>query len=269
MQSPDIIVNGESGNLISSLDRGLLYGDGVFETIAVKHGQAQYYQAHITRLLNGCKILGIANVDLNLLTNEVEHLIAADEQCIVKIIITRGIGSRGYKPTLTSPSRILQKFSWPEFPPSYTEIGVDVTICDFRLARQSRLAKIKHLNRLEQVLARSEWGDEYQEGLVCDTDDRVIEATSSNVFFVINDALVTPAIDSCGVAGIFREQIINYCRSQNIELLIRHVALDELQNLQAMFLCNSVSGIWPVKRINQRVLHKTAIIDKLMMVFKN
>ena len=269
MQNPEIIINGEVGDAVSSLDRGLLYGDGVFETIAVKQGQPQYYQAHLSRLLNGCDVLGIQAIDEEILRKEVEQLIAADTQCVIKIIITRGTGNRGYAPPRTSPTRILQKFSWPEFPDSYTELGVDVTLCDFRLAKQSRLAKIKHLNRLEQVLARSEWNDEFQEGLVCDTDDRIIEATSSNVFFEINDALVTPEIDNCGVAGVFREQIIHYCRNNNIELTIREVDLAEMENIQTMFLCNSVCGIWPVKCLNKRALSKTAIIDKLMSVFKN
>ena len=269
MQTPEIIINGEAGNSISSLDRGLLYGDGVFETIVIKQGKPEYYQAHLSRLMHGCDVLGISAVDQTILTSELEQLIDTDQQCVIKIILTRGIGNRGYKPTQANPSRILQKFSWPDFPASYKESGIDVTLCNFRLAKQSKLAKIKHLNRLEQVLARSEWQDEFQEGLVCDEDNRIIEATSANVFFQINDMLVTPEIDSCGVAGVLREQVINYCRSQNIELLIRDVVLNELDKVQAMFLCNSVIGIWPVKRIDQRILDKTAIIYKLLTVFKN
>ncbi len=269
MKIPDIIINGETGNSISSLDRGLLYGDGVFETIAVKQGQPEYYQAHLSRLLHGCDILGIYGVDKDILISEVNQLINTDQQCVIKIIITRGIGERGYKPTQMHPSRIIQKFPWPEFSANYTKLGIDITLCDFRMAKQSKLAKIKHLNRLEQVLARSEWDDEFQEGLVCDTENHIIEATSANVFFEINGSLVTPALDFCGVAGVFREQIIKYCRQHKIELMVRDVLLNELENVQAMFLCNSVIGIWPVKRIDKRILDKTAIIDKLLAVFKN
>ena len=269
MQAPAIIINGEQGDRLSSLDRGLLYGDGVFETIAVKQGQPQYWQEHLKRLYLGCKTLNIFGLDSALLENEVNQLINADEQCVIKIIVTRGIGDRGYKPTQQTLSRIIQKFPWPEFPPSYTEFGIDVTLCDFRLSQQTNLAQIKHLNRLEQVLARSEWDDEYQEGLVCDTDDNIIEATSSNIFFAIDNELITPGLAKCGVAGILRSQVINYCNNNDIKLSVRDFSLDEISNVQGMFVCNSIIGIWPVKGFNKLSMSKTAIIKKLMSVFNS
>ncbi len=267
MQNPEVIINGESGNYISSLDRGLLYGDGVFETIAIKQGQPQFWHEHLKRLKFGCEKLKLSGLNTSLLKSELDELIDNDEQCIIKIIITRGVGERGYRPTQTSLTRVIQKFPWPEFPQKYLDIGIEVTMCNFRLAHQPELAQIKHLNRLEQVLARSEWKDEYQEGLVCDIYDQVIEATSSNVFFQIGDELITPSLEKCGVAGVMRGKVIEYCNTNDLQLKIKDFAVDELQTIQGMFVCNSIIGIWPVYRLHDLSLSKTAIIQGLMSVF--
>ena len=267
MPIPTTIINGERNGCLSSLDRGLLYGDGVFETIAVKQGQLQYWSDHLRRLNHGCKTLGFFGLDSSILKAETKQLIDADKRCVIKIIITRGIGDRGYKSTQQSLTRIIQKFPWPAYPASYTELGIDATICDIRLSKQTKLAKIKHLNRLEQVLARSEWNSEYQEGLVCDNDGHIIEATSSNIFFEIDNKLITPTLENCGVAGILRNQIIQYCNNNNIELLQRNFNVKEIQNIQAMFVCNSIIGIWPVRKFNNLIMPKTDIIKKLMSTF--
>ena len=272
MSNPVVIINGNQADTISSLDRGLLYGDGVFETIAVKQGKLLHWADHLERLNEGCELLKLHDLDVSVLEKEVQILLDSDkaqDKCVVKIIITRGIGERGYKPSTQALTRIVQIFPWPEIPKSYLDLGVKVTLCDFRLSRQNRLAKIKHLNRLEQVLARSEWDNEFQEGLVCDTCDNIIEATSSNVFFQIDDKLVTPDLSQSGVAGVMRKQIIKYCRINNIVVGIRDFKLAEMNQIQAMFLCNSINAIWPVQSYCGRKLGKTAIIDRLVTVFNS
>ena len=269
MQTPEVIINGVESDQLSSLDRGLSYGDGIFETIAVKQGVLQYWDDHLQRLQLGCEVLKLHGLDTSLLKKEINQLIDSNFACVIKVIITRGIGERGYKPTNNSLTRIVQKFSWPEFPSSYYEKGVEVTQCKFQLSQQNALSRIKHLNRLEQVLARSEWDDQYQEGLVCDIDNNVIEATSSNVFFVHKDKLITPDLDRCGVAGVLRKRIINYCQDNNIAVKVRDFKQTELNNIQAMFLCNSIIGVWPVAAYCERRLSKTAIIDQLIAEFNS
>ncbi len=271
MQNPEVIINGIQGDQLSSMDRGLLYGDGVFETIAVRQGELQYWDDHLDRLLRGCKTLGLQGLDFSLLKKEVQQVLDLEStsKCVIKIIITRGVGGRGYKPTVQELSRIVQKFPWPDYPETFTEKGVKVTQCDFRLSKQSKLSQIKHLNRLEQILARSEWEDDYQEGLVCDEDDNVIEATSSNVFFQINDTLVTPTLDRCGVAGVMRKKVIEYCRANNVNVDVRDFKQSEISQIQAMFLCNSINAIWPVRSYCERKLSKTAIINQLIAVFNS
>ncbi len=271
MNKPEVIINGRQGDQLSSLDRGLLYGDGVFETIAVKQGKLEYWEDHLERLQLGCETLGLHGLNILQLEKEVLSLVDSNSSSnkVIKIIITRGEGGRGYKPSAQDVTRIVQKFPWPDHPASYMETGVSVTQCNFRLSKQSRLSQIKHLNRLEQVLARSEWDDDYQEGLVCDADDNVIEATSSNVFFQINNTLVTPDLVECGVAGIMRKKIIEYCLSNDIEIVIRDFNRSEISQIQAMLLCNSLNGVWPVSSYCERKLSKTAIIDKLVAVFNS
>lgn len=268
MQNPEVIINGHQGDQISTLDRGLLYGDGVFETIAVKQGEIQYWGDHLERLVHGCNVLGIELPEFSQLKKETQQLIQAKQSCVIKIIITRGVGGRGYKPETISTTRIVQKFPWPDLPASSKQ-GVDVTQCQFKLARQSKLAQIKHLNRLEQVLARSEWNDDYQEGLVCDTNENIIEGTSSNVFIEQNGCLITPDLTHCGVAGVMRKKIIEYCLANDIPLKIRDIHFSELANMQGMMLCNSIIGIWPVARYSGRELSKTAIIKRISAAFNS
>jgi len=272
MRNPVVIINGKQGDVVSSLDRGLLYGDCLFETIAVKHGELQYWDDHLDRLVRGCEALSLKGLDSTVLKKEIQQLLSVDESqdnCIIKIIITRGVGGRGYKPGNQELTRIVQKFAWTEHPSSYVQEGVKVTLCDFRLAQQSKLSQIKHLNRLEQVLARSEWDDEFQEGLVCDHDDNVVEATSSNVFFQIKNTLITPDLSQCGVAGVMRKNIIAYCLANNLDIVIQNFKLSELNEIQAMFVCNSVNAIWPVQSYCGRKLNKTAIIEQLVAVFNS
>ncbi|MYB88950.1 MAG: aminodeoxychorismate lyase [Proteobacteria bacterium] len=267
MQAPTIIVNGQACENITVLDRGLLYGDGLFETMAVRHGSVRFLEDHLHRLQTGCQVLGLTGLDLDTLKKEVARTINADKECIIKVIITRGTGDRGYRPVHQALTRIVQKFPWPVFPQAYQDRGIDITLCKFRLSHQPRLAQIKHLNRLEQVLARSEWEDEFQEGLVCDAQDHVIEATASNVFFEANGGLVTPDLSQCGVAGVLRGQIIRYCQRHNIELSVRAVSLGEAAEMDAMFICNCIIGIWPVKRFDSLQFSRSELTGRLMSVF--
>lgn len=269
MQVPTITVNGQACENVSALDRGLLYGDGLFETMAVRDGSIRFLEEHLRRLQTGCQVLGLEGLDHDTLTQEVAQAIDSDQECIIKVIITRGAGERGYRPVRQALTRIVQKFPRPVFPQAYEDPGIDVTLCKFRLSHQPRLAQIKHLNRLEQVLARNEWEDEYQEGLVCDIQDHVIEATASNVFFETNGGLVTPDLSQCGVAGILREQIIDYCHRHHIELSVRALRLAETADMDAMFVCNCIIGIWPVKRFDSLRFSRSELTRKLMSVFNS
>jgi 4-amino-4-deoxychorismate lyase len=226
----------------------------VFETLLVEQGVPRFWQRHMTRLLAGCRRLAISDIDSHTLYEEARALLAGDERCILKIIITRGAGGRGYGPGgCGQPTRILQRHATTDYPEAYSREGVRVRLCESRLSHNPRLAGIKHLNRLEQVLARSEWDDpDIQEGLVFDGDGRLVEGTMSNVFLTIGGRLYTPDLSRCGVAGIMRSIVLEL--AGQLGQLVQHMAVsaDDLAQAEEVFLTNSLIGIWPVRQIDAR-----------------
>ena len=245
------LVNGELTTCIATSDRALHYGDGLFETIAVKAGECEHWYEHMTRLADGCQRLNIPTPDAHQLLVESQQLCADQEQAVLKIIISRGSGGRGYRaPEPVQPTRIVSVHPWPRYPASYVQEGVQLHLCSTKLACQPALAGIKHLNRLEQVLARNEWHDpDISEGLMSDVNGNIIEGTMSNYFLVSNGELITPKIVDCGVTGIMRKHILNQAVLHEISVKEKNITLDELYAADELFICNSIIGIWPVKKL--------------------
>jgi 4-amino-4-deoxychorismate lyase len=147
------LVNGEPGDVIPVSDRGLLYGDGIFETIAVREGRPRHWQRHMHRLQAGCTRLGIQPFENSLLTAEADSITNGVDKGVLKLIVTRGSGGRGYRVAeAIACTRIMQLHPWPEYPAANAEQGVKTRLCETRLGHNPVLAGIKHLNRLEQVL---------------------------------------------------------------------------------------------------------------------
>ena len=248
------LINGKSTDEISFHDRGLQYGDGLFETIAVEDNELLCWDEHLNRLEQGCKRLSIPIPDQHILKKEVSHLVNSTTRGVIKIIITRGQGGRGYAlPERIKLNRIISLFPWPEYPKENSVDGINARLCDYRYAQNPTLAGIKHLNRLEQILARSEWTDvSIVEGIVMDQDENVIEGTMSNLFYITNGTLYTPDLSACGVEGIIRKKIIELASSLNIEVCISKTSLELLTAADEIFICNSIIGLWPVKMIGDQ-----------------
>lgn len=242
-----MLVNGQSTEFISIQDRGLLYGDGVFETILCQAGRPVLLAGHTQRLENGCKRLNLASPGLPVILSDIRQ-VAGDDDCIVKVILTRGTGARGYKydPQADNCTRIAYRDDIANIPVDYYSQGIKLTQCETKLADNAPLAGIKHLNRLEQVLARNEWDNEYQEGVVLDINDNVIEGTMSNIFIETKQKWLTPKLDRCGVAGVLRQWILRNSFHADIECIEDDLTIADLQNAEAIFVCNSIIGIWPV-----------------------
>lgn len=247
------LINGERAEQIAVTDRGLHYGDGLFETIAIHHNTPILWNEHITRLQQGCQKLAIPIPDSIQLREEAEILCQGVEAAVLKIIITRGSGGRGYyTPGSLKPTRILGLYSWPSYPNSYSQEGVNVICCRTGLGHNSQLAGIKHLNRLEQILARQEWNSEdIAEGIMLDHNGDLIEGTMSNLFIVRNKSLYTPSLHNCGVAGIIRQIILDGAEQLKIPYEIGRITLDDLFLADEVFLTNSLIGLWPVKKIDR------------------
>lgn len=247
------LINGKSTTEVSYLDRGLQYGDGVFETIVIDNGKLLCWDEHIERLNSGCKRLNIPIQNNETLKSEALSLIRSDKKSIIKIIITRGQGGRGYAiPEQTEPSRIVSLYPFASYPEDNAN-GISVRICEYRYAHNETLAGIKHMNRLEQVMARSEWSNtNIAEGVVLDKENNVVEGTMSNIFCVINNILLTPRLNLCGVEGVIRNKVLDLAPSLGINTEIKTVSLDELKDAGEIFVCNSVIGLWPVIKLEEQ-----------------
>lgn len=265
MTGPAILINGRPGESLSALDRGLLYGDGLFETMAVRDGVPQHWSRHIARLEEGCARLGIGMPDTDMLRDEADRLCRGVQRAVLKLIVTRGAGGRGYRAAPdVAPTRILQRHPFPVWPADYTAAGVRVRLCDLRLGHNPRLAGIKHLNRLEQVLARAEWDDpDINEGLLLDTNGHLIEGTMSNVFLVRDGVLLTPDLACCGVAGVTRALILELAGAAGIVTEVRDITMDDLAGADEVLLCNSLIGIWPVCRLENRTWQTGTLTRRL------
>lgn len=249
-----MLVNGVTGNLIGVRDRGLLYGDGVFRTLLVRHGRPQHWPLHYQKLLHDCAALGIACPDFELLSEELSRLLPDHPDAIYKLIVTRGAAARGYAPAPDAvPTHIWDVAPLPDYPAAWAEQGVRLHLCELRLGEQPRLAGIKHLNRLENVLAAAEFaGGEAAEGLLLDGQGRVIEGTRSNLFLAAAGRLLTPDLSRCGVAGVQRGRVLAAAAELGLPCQVRDIALDELLAADEVFLCNSVFGLLPVAALGAR-----------------
>jgi 4-amino-4-deoxychorismate lyase len=260
-----VLVNGKPDDCLSSRDRGLLFGDGVFETLAVTDGVPRFWSRHLLRLGEGCRRLGLPIPEESVLREETAALLTGHDACVLKIIVTRGTGGRGYQaPVNTRPTRILQCHCWPAVPQDCSDNGVRVRLCTTRLGNNPQLAGIKHLNRLEQVLARREWDDpDIREGLLLDAADCVIEGTMSNLFVVQGSTLVTPDLTHCGVAGIMRTVVMEQAVGLGLDVSVRPLPLAEVEQADELFLTNSLIGVWPVIGLGNRTWATGAVTRQL------
>jgi len=242
-------INGVDADALTVLDRGLHYGDGLFETLAVTDGEIGLLDYHLERLRDGCQRLAMPEPPSGL-REELLAAAAGQSRAVLKLLFTRGAGGRGYLPPEDpAPTRILIRYPWPDHLQDHVDAGVRVRVCSTRLGRNPRLAGVKHLNRLEQVLARSEWRrwDGIAEGLMLDEGGLVIEGTMSNVFAVHGDGrLATPALAQCGIAGVMRRHLMLQAGREDMPVWTVDLSLTELLRAQEIFVCNSIIGVWPV-----------------------
>ncbi len=252
--------NGKPTAQVPLDDRGFAYGDGLFETIKVVDGRAQFLREHLLRLQRDCVRLDI-RLDSASLRAEIHSLIAPQrsgvlKSGVLKIVLTRHGLQRGYAAPCHAPADRFIRFYPQTFSVDVRAIeGVAVRICRQRLGEQPTLAGMKHLNRLEQVLARAEWSDTaIAEGLMLDVAGRLVEGTMSNLFLVKSGQISTPRLHRCGVAGVMREMILNRLSGPNLSAIEADVTLNDLYAADEVFLSNSLIGIWPVRQIE--CIHK-------------
>ena len=253
---PRVWVNATETNLVPAEDRGLAFGDGLFETMRLHGARVPLLERHLQRLQHGALRLRIA-LEIDELRAEISRFLSSSgtDEGILKLIVTRGDGGRGYRADAGNEARrILMQRPLAPHPAQWWSEGVSIRHCDTRLGSNPSLAGMKHLNRLEQVLARLEWDDaQIAEGLMCDQKGRIVEGVSTNLFLVSGGRLLTPVIDHCGVAGVMRGFILDVVAP---ELALHteqvHCECALLGAAQEVFLCNAVIGVWPVRQLGAK-----------------
>ena len=258
MSAPVAVINGETVDraaaTVSIFDRGFQYGDGLFETIAWVGGAPLFWELHLRRMALGAGMLGIPMPSADVWESDVRMATGGQtDRCVLKLTLTRGVGGRGYGgPFPHLPTRIVYTTPWPEYPPSYWRDGVDVVTCSTVQLGGASFATVKSLNRLNQVLARAELPDGAAEGLLVDADGMLREGTFTNVMWMHGGRAQTPDLSMHGIAGVMRQTIVERLRELDIPTDAVHVPPQNVSLGDECFVCNSIIGVWPVRRLDGR-----------------
>lgn len=243
-------MNDEAG--VPADDRGLAYGDGCFETLRIAHGTAPLATRHLARLQTGAQRLGIEVDALRIPETLTRALADGPPHGVLKLVLTRGSGGAGYRlPLKPLPRLLIRRTALPQPCQRVRDQGLALHLCDIRLATQPALAGIKHLNRLEQVLARAEVDRAgADEGLLLDQTGRPVELTAMNLFVRFADQLWTPPLEDCGVAGVMRGYLLDtLIPREALSVRVGHLPLSRLREADEVFACNSVAGVLPVRKL--------------------
>jgi 4-amino-4-deoxychorismate lyase len=263
-----MLINGAPAESIPATDRGLAYGDGVFRTLRAQNGDPLHWSRQYEKLSSDCAALGMPCPDEASLLHETRAVARAHPQAAVKIIVTRGSGARGYAlPEPCAPLRVVVSSSLTPAPD--TQAGIHVHQCRLRLSHQPALAGVKHLNRLENVLARAEWNDPVlREGLLLDQQGFAIGGTMSNLFIVEQGTLITPALTHCGVAGVTRARVLDVAEKLRLTTRMEPVPLQRVLDADEVFFVNSVIGLWPVARLGERLWPSATLATALRLALE-
>jgi len=250
-----VLINGEPGTVINWSDRGLQYGDGLFETISCVAGAPRWLARHLARLRQGCAQLQLAAPDEALLRAEIAALCRGQSRCLIKLIYTRGAAARrGYRPEALPaqrPTRIAARYPWSTDAGGALRLGWSTVT----LADNPRLAGIKHLNRLEQVLAQADMaGTDFDEMLMRAAGGAVICGTMSNVFMPDGAVLRTPDLARCGVAGVLRSLVLECAPAAGFTVSIEPLKAERLVSAASLWVSNVRLGVRAVGSLDGRKL---------------
>lgn len=248
-----MLINGMNVDAISAKDRGLAYGDGHFTTIAVRNGRVLEWPAHLARLQQANLRLGITDPDWELLAEELDSLVAEQAECVAKVVLTRGEGGRGYDGSdCRHPTRILSLAPFPQHYREWQQSGIEMLVCRQRIGDAPMLAGLKTLNRLEQVLLKSELVSRGAvEGVVLNSRDCLVEGVSANLFWRRGKTVFTPDLARGGVDGIMRRKIMMMLKQMSIELRVVEAPLESLRQAEEVWLTNTLMGVVPVNGIEE------------------
>jgi len=272
-KSCNSLINGIATDHVHIDDRSIHYGDGLFETILCDNNKLYFWQQHFQRLQASSDRLKLACPDESVLLADISRLLTdrpSANSYVIKVILSRGIGERGYRfGENSNPTRTVLL---SELEADYssllgnTLLEGELFICEQQVSINENLAGLKHLNRLDNVMARNEWHDKSGniiDGLMLNADQQVIEGTMSNIFAVKEGQVFTPALHRSGVNGVMREVIVELAAKNNIPLSITDLSLETLLTSDEAFISNSLIGMKRVSRITEKKFKQHAITDRL------
>lgn len=246
--------------------RALHYGDGVFRTLLWHDGQAVDWPMQFDKLKSDCAALDLAAPEADTLVAELAQAVGAMPSAAVKIIVARRASGRGYAPAGSASERWVQAYPLQRVDQSDYDRGITAIFSSVRLSAQPLLAGVKHLNRLDQVLASRDWPPGVHEALMCDAQGHVICGSRSNLFVVRDGALLTPRLDRCGVAGIMRAKVIDSARTMHLRIEYAELSADECLAADEAFVCNTLIGIWPLRALGKRTWPEPGTLTRKLML---
>ncbi|MEH4798874.1 aminodeoxychorismate lyase [Atlantibacter hermannii] len=248
-----LLINGTWQDSLAANDRAIQFGDGCFTTARVKEGEIMLLDAHLNRLAEACARLAIPSPDLDLVRDEMCAVAESHAQAMLKVIVTRGAGGRGYSAAgCGEPSRLLAVSTYPAFYHAWREQGIRLTQSPVQLGRNPLLAGLKHLNRLEQVLIRRHLDTtDAQEALVLDSEGWLIECCAANIFWRKGNHIFTPRLDQAGVNGLMRQHILALLAQSPWQVEEVNALASELETAEEVFICNALMPLVPVNQAMQ------------------
>jgi 4-amino-4-deoxychorismate lyase len=267
------MINGVAADHLLIHDRAIHYGDGLFETMLCSDNKLYFWQQHYQRLSASAKKLKIPCPDEHWLLKDINELAtdnAAAEHCVIKVILSRGAGERGYRFTRGVPANRIVLFS--ALDASHSSIlsqallEGELYICDQQVSINESLAGLKHLNRLENVLARNEWDDKaanFIDGLMFNADQEVIEGTMSNLFAIRDNQVFTPALDRSGVRGVMRDVIMQKVTENKLPFMEKRLTIEDLLAMDELFITNSLIGMKRVTKLGDKIYKEAAVTELL------
>lgn len=266
------MINGVAADFLTINDRAIHYGDGIFETILCDRNSLFFWSQHYQRLQQSAVRLKLDCPDEKLLLDDIKQLLDKNPEIIeksytLKIILTRGAGDRGYRYVKGMKQNRLVLLS--EIDTAYSSLlsgellTGELCLCQQQASINESLAGLKHLNRLENVLARNEWQNQYIDGLMINANKNVIEGSMSNLFAVQDGELFTPDLSQSGVKGVMRELIILLAKNNNIKVSVVNITAAELLAMDEIFISNSLIGMKSVNKLADALFEETPLSNRL------
>lgn len=240
------LVNRKRKKHISIYNRNVQFGDGVFETCLLQNSRLVFWDYHFSRLIQGAKLLDISPPSSQVWLADIQALINHSrlKHGVIKLILSRGNSKQGYRFDNIKPIRIVSIL-----PLSHIKKNNRLGVCQYHYAHQNQLVGIKHCNRLDNILANHQLKSTWLDGVMLDKDGWVISTTKANIYMVVNQEVLTPKLENCGIKGTLRQVVFELCPQLNIPIKESNISLAMLENADEVFISNSILGIYPITHI--------------------